>query len=575
MRYESYFDAFSASIPKDILRNPAPLRRRLTCEGIVSFAAGMKEAYDAILTGLASDGYADLSHLPYIPRGVFEDVVGSDLCDDLLNYVGMFNKLCVSSRTAPSKIQSFIDRNRATSAFAGAKWEDILPIDDHCRHWIRDHMGPVPMSLVCRHGPGATAEKLVSWDKWLAVLYPQYRENAIRIIEVPKDFSGQRVIGIEPVIKQFVQQGIARHLRLETKFGRRFLSHLTRPDLHVARALPTKMTTIDLKDASDTVSLSLVDHLFGADWGTFLRQWSTGVATLPDGSGHSLAMIATMGCGFCFEVETIVFHLVAALIAYNQLRCVGCSDAIGADVFLSRSTVSLDHLVRQVSVFGDDIVLPRSWMPWIDIGFAASGLILNPKKTCRTERFAETCGYWIKQGSGRTRVATPRFTPSLEGMKTCLTFESQSSRFDLAARAYESGYAKLAELLAEAQTAIPARWNKKLQRIEIRMSSLGSIVRQGRVSDDIRYLAYWKTGNADDSSEVVRKTRRYEWRPLASYSYLCSLDKPLQFYHGTVVAPYFRLSPNFKISKFSGNWLHQSFLLQRMELETTNRRPFA
>lgn len=495
MLYEEYFDAFCVSAPVLSTNGAAFLRRRLVSEGIVAFQKGLKEAYDFVLLHLAQTGTVP-DHLPFLCR----DSVRPD-CDqgDLLNLLGMFNKLDVLNVDPEAPWESFEARSVECRNCDAADWAGVIPSFELVRKWARLQLGAAPQRIICKHGPGATAEKLVAWDKWLGIhIGGNLRRCAppsIRMVAVPKDVSGKRLIGIEHTERQFVQQGLARALRA-TRFFRRWID-LSDNAHHLAMACWPESRTIDLKDASDRIPPSLVEALIPS-WFPSLATWTASFALLPRGKTLHLGMFATMGCGFCFEVETLVFNLLA--IASGE----------------PKTMADCDRLAGRISVYGDDVVIPEYCLPtWLDL-CKKIGFVVNPKKTCLTASFRETVGYWILGESAKRR-----FTPSLQGDRQAILFGSDNAQQSIADLAFATGYRRLGRSLS-LLSAAPRRWNSNLQRWEFRLSTSVLSKRPLSVCENTRYLAYWLTGDVDQHEEPTFDVElKRQWVPSETYSYSC------------------------------------------------------
>lgn len=208
-------------------------------------------------------------------------------------------------------------------------------------------------------------------------IIPIVRGN--RWTSVPKDASRRRSIAVEPSLNLFLQLGIGAVLRRRlNEFGL-----LLDPDthgidsqsLHRNWAREASITgdyaTIDLSNASDTICSELVRWLLPGEWHELLDAARSRL-TLLDGHWYHLEKFSSMGNGFTFELETMLFFsLVSAFCEFRGIE--------GA-----------------VSVYGDDIIVPvdayDSLIPFLSLcGFSA-----NVKKSYARGPFRESCGgdYW-------------------------------------------------------------------------------------------------------------------------------------------------------------------------------------
>jgi hypothetical protein len=202
-----------------------------------------------------------------------------------------------------------------------------------------------------------------------------HSEVVCKMVAVPKDSRGPRLICVHPKEAVWIQQG-QRHV-LERAIQRspltskyiNFDDQRINGDLALSSSLTREYTTIDMKEASDRISLELVRFLFGFVSKLFESTRATHVKLL-DGSVSKLQMFAPMGNALTFPVESIVFwSLVRAGIStrYGQ----NCND---------------------VYVFGDDIIVPSKFYDGAISGLIRAGLVPNESKTFRKGFFRESCG---------------------------------------------------------------------------------------------------------------------------------------------------------------------------------------
>jgi hypothetical protein len=289
-----------------------------------------------------------------------------------------------------------------------------------------DHKDILP-----RHGPGAvaTGEKLE--DKWVFTrkysaihqVYPYYdyyivgkgREIADRldwykslqrhesgiakVVLVPKDSRGPRLISAEPLEYQWIQQGLGRKFMAWLERGSPYGDPLpprrinfTRQEINQELALHSsssgEFATLDLESASDRVSLALVKGVFRRT--PFLLRALEAIrttgTTLPDGSVLPLRKFAPMGSALCFPVEAYVFWVV-----------------IVSAVSLAR-LAPLSEAGRKVYVYGDDIIIPVEWASTAIDALESVGLRVNRSKSCLSGYFRESCGMDAFKGERVTPV---------------------------------------------------------------------------------------------------------------------------------------------------------------------------
>lgn len=267
--------------------------------------------------------------------------------------------------------------------------EDLI---SKAQSFIRNVLGDVRESLPyvqehLRFGPGVTdlvkgsalsyAEKY-STTQWsispnLLQLLPAVAPRGVvgraccwnKVTFVPKNSKTDRPIGIEPHGSIFVQLGIGaairRRLRRQLNFD---LNHQAdRNRVHARNAFRCGYATIDLKSASDTIAYELVRLLVPEDWFTLLTAARSSHSEF-DGELYRLAKFSSMGNGFTFELETLIFMSLAHACG-SKLNC----------------------------VFGDDIIVEKQVSLELCRLLSSFGFTTNEKKSFLEGNFYESCGH--------------------------------------------------------------------------------------------------------------------------------------------------------------------------------------
>lgn len=242
---------------------------------------------------------------------------------------------------------------------------------------------------------------------WLDAELTRSRLFGVEIVQgsnlstVPKNAKTNRTICTEPSLNMFYQLGAGSIIEdLLVKFHNiRIKSdgvNLQQADVNreLARlgSVNGSLATIDLRSASDTISKKLVDFLFPPSVVSVLdliRSPSTRV----DGEYINLDMISSMGNGFTFPLQTLIF---ATLVEATYLHT-GIFPKCKKD--------------RNYSVFGDDIIcLSKRYIDVVSV-LESSGFIVNSDKSYYIGPFRESCGkdYWnghLVRGVYLTEVRT-------------------------------------------------------------------------------------------------------------------------------------------------------------------------
>lgn len=267
----------------------------------------------------------------------------------------------------------------------------------HSRRQIARILGSVPglQDLRPRFGPGATtqvrkdrasaraklsqtaacSEDMVGAASAVLRMFPSlsvlqsagplpFEIHEGRVNFVPKSWKTHRGIAVEPWLNGFVQLGIGDYLAHLLRRSGTDISDQTR-NQNLARigSADGSLATIDLSSASDTVAEGLVYELLPIDWFAFLRTYRTSKVTV-EGRSVKLQKFSTMGNGFTFPLETLIFKVLAEQCTPDD----------------------------RVSVYGDDIILPAQDAPLLIEVLSACGFKVNEAKSFTDGPFRESCG---------------------------------------------------------------------------------------------------------------------------------------------------------------------------------------
>lgn len=201
---------------------------------------------------------------------------------------------------------------------------------------------------------------------------------------VPKNAKTDRLIAIEPQGNLSLQKALGARIRARLKY-RCGIDLSKQPDVNRELARIGSITgdyaTIDLSSASDSITCELVYKLlvtFGNDdtiaWYEHLNDVRSKFTyrILPDSmsdTAYKLQSFSTMGNGFTFELETLIFYAFAW--AVNKL---------------------INGGKGRLATFGDDIIVPTIIAkPLIDV-LVEVGFKTNLDKTFIDGPFRESCG---------------------------------------------------------------------------------------------------------------------------------------------------------------------------------------
>jgi len=270
-------------------------------------------------------------------------------------------------------------------------------------------LGPLPRDLQGRFGKGATfhdkrhvsiPDKMSSrptvtsdarcfiqlwestwWARALCQDFPDRSEpqtvRGNRFATVNKDSTKKRGICIEPGLNVFYQLPVGRLLKallkdrwkIDLKLGQQY---------HRSAAMQGSrdqtVATIDLSDASDLISHEVVKLLLPRKWFELLNSLRSPY-TQVEGKWYKLEKFSSMGNGFTFELETIIF----AAIARSTAKARG---------FNPLDLTKQGRLLQ----YGDDCICPSEIFGDVTSAFKFFGFVINEKKSYSMGPFRESCG---------------------------------------------------------------------------------------------------------------------------------------------------------------------------------------
>ena len=292
--------------------------------------------------------------------------------------------------------------------------------------------------IVPKHGPGATSERLTSNGKFLNSTWTDRLEEVFhvgdflfssplhfarayddvdflepdseipsRVISVPKTQKTPRIIAIEPTYAQFVQQGVLESISRHTRSS--YLNELIGSDSQEPNQLLAQLgsssmdlATLDLSEASDRVSLKLVEALLSRN-PLSLKAILACRSQRADVPGHgiiSLSKFASMGSALCFPLEAMVF-LTTIFLGIEQEQ--GHRFTNKADIMA---------YIGKVRVYGDDIIVPVDFVHTVVDRLEHFGARVGRQKSFWTGRFRESCGKEYYSGHDVSIVKVRRMFPS-------------------------------------------------------------------------------------------------------------------------------------------------------------------
>lgn len=205
---------------------------------------------------------------------------------------------------------------------------------------------------------------------------------------VPKDDTTSRLIASEPSLNMFYQLGLGRLLeeRLVSFFG---LDITSQPQINQEAArfgsATDVLATLDLSDASDSIGLPMLEWALPRPVLDLLKLLRSPQGDL-SGEQLELHMVSTMGNGFTFPLETLVFScVVVACIRSEWVKPQWPYTTWGPNL-------EPNELVGYWGVFGDDIICHRRIAHRVMRLLDLLGFKVNRDKSFIEGVFRESCG---------------------------------------------------------------------------------------------------------------------------------------------------------------------------------------
>lgn len=192
------------------------------------------------------------------------------------------------------------------------------------------------------------------------------------LFTVPKNSDIDRVACKEPDLNMFLQKSMGNQIRylLRKRVGINLNDQRINGELARVGSVDGSLLTLDLSSASDSISTKLVELVVPPAWFEILDLIRSKV-TIIDSVEYRPEMFSSMGNGFTFELESLIFYSIVRAVAY------------------------LRGVKGRLSVYGDDIIAPSELGQDLISALAFCGFSVNEDKSFIDGPFRESCGkHW-------------------------------------------------------------------------------------------------------------------------------------------------------------------------------------
>lgn len=324
--------------------DPADVRRQRAINKWLATERN-NEATNDRLVGTA----ADFNILPRVTYETFMSKV-ADIVEGVIGAVpppeSLIGDFSGGASTSKTRLQSspalkFLEKADATQAAWDVFEEFVLP---ECPLWA--------------------AQINDTWQK------PNIVDGNV-LFTVPKSTEIDRCAAKEPDLNMFMQKGLGDEIRkCLRRVGINLNDQGVNAELARLGSLDGHLMTIDLSSASDSISRELVFQLMPPCWFTLLSNLRSPI-TVIDGEPHMNEMFSSMGNGFTFELESLLFYAITRAVAFFR------------------------GVRGRISVYGDDIIAPAEIFAELSYALQYLGFEVNTKKSFHTGVFRESCGsHW-------------------------------------------------------------------------------------------------------------------------------------------------------------------------------------
>jgi hypothetical protein len=332
-----------------------------------------------------------------------------------------------------------------------------------------------------------------------------------RLSFVPKNDQISRCICIEPTLNMFYQLGFGAILerRLSTHFGIEMGSQQFK-NRELARIGSTfdNLCTIDLESASDSLGLKMLEAVLPRDFMSFLLRLRSPSSDLPGIGSFALDMVSTMGNGFTFPLQTMLFASVV-IAAFR---------AHGIRPYYPRGRNN-----GNFGVFGDDIIVPQEIVVSVFRLLRILGFVVNSSKTFVKGPFRESCGSDFYQGINIRGV----YLKSIRSIQDRFVAINQLNLFSTRTGVRLSRTVQ--QLLLEVPwTPVPI-WENDDSGVRIPFSVVKDSLRHSRKYQSVLYTKYEPVASkvriGESGFRIPRRVKARRWNPYGLY--LCFLRRSI------------------------------------------------
>lgn len=207
------------------------------------------------------------------------------------------------------------------------------------------------------------------WADYASLIETAVIQNTSKVITVPKKWDIDRVISVEPGFNLFFQKSLGKYIRRGLgRCGIDLNSQKRNQELARYGSITGRVATVDFSSASDSNAYKLIESLIPNHLFQLLEITRTKYR-VKDGKAVKWAKYSSMGNGFTFELESLIYYAAA---------CTVCEH--------------LNISQQDISVYGDDVIIPTEAYSLFRDFAEFLGFTVNTSKTFSSGWFRESCG---------------------------------------------------------------------------------------------------------------------------------------------------------------------------------------
>jgi hypothetical protein len=234
-------------------------------------------------------------------------------------------------------------------------------------HPAQKYLGKAEITSAARWWFDLVLEESPLWKGESNQLFIEETKGNI-LFTVPKTTEIDRCAAKEPDLNMYLQKGVGNYIRRRLRrYGINLNDQTINQRLAREGSITGRLATLDLSSASDSLTVGCVAELLPPIWYGFLSDIRSPYTQI-DGEWHENHMFSSMGNGFTFELESLIFWALSCAV---RDLC-GCSGV--------------------VSVYGDDIIVESEIYEALSWVLNVFGFSVNDDKSFSTGPFRESCG---------------------------------------------------------------------------------------------------------------------------------------------------------------------------------------